>query len=1066
MNTTVNKHSFLASLYRRTLVPSFGEQKNCGPLAAGGGRRTSGDESSSHMPIRAVPMKAARKRRAAPRLLHKASMTAATSSGILTLSSHSTTRSEQSTELGEACSHHEEDREELASSMLYAEGATRSDDAQHEEDGEIESGRPPPSPANGMYSRHRCRIPVCATVLLLFLLGVAFFNGWIGMDAAGALLIGGAPPMPSSPSALPPSLYDTAAQPPRPPAGPEPAPPDRPPPDRPPPDRSPPPPPQLPPRLPPQLPSSPPHMPLPSPPPAPVPPLVSMRQLPLDRPQQSSSAFAQAFPSAHAIDGNLATLTATNRAVGAWLSARLADGEASISYVVVHNRDDQRRYALWLTPFEVWVGAVSGDASTSRGATKCGEVTEPSPGAGPYVVPCAGTRGGFVTIRQSGGSARFLTIAQLSVYGYPSPSSPPPPPPLPPSLPPPPSRPQPLGPPALPPSPSSPPVPPALPPGVLPGGGGCRAFVPRPSYQRKLGCHANTSCLVCGSKCPVASAFPSGMAWPRHNVPQYMGNAGVRCGVAFRTIMFIHMCNMSLCACVRVWRMWCGGARTVFDAFGALGFEAAVAALLGDPFQYTRSAYVEVLARVLRGQEGWTLRASLDHDWPQDSRYVGEQWVPASRASFLDAAQRLRRTALLQTTAWAQLPIDVRRALEATPPAQVPVEAALCAATLLMDVDWSLRQPQDVWANGLMPDNPQNDIHWVYVQQQRTSSFMNAVLEMATGEALEDPHDCVYTSVYQGHSSGWYGGNMTTVYAPSDAPGGSGIDRPWTWKDGCPGPLPHAGWTPTRWNNAFCWQGDASEMSATNGDAGEVRTPHYKRAAEVEGLLLYEWLADGRGALDYYWSQGNDESILVRPTEWAIFRVTDGADAAARDGGVASTAPLAFVLAPGLMQPPAYGVEHRCCPQRFYASPPPPQLSRFDGRAPGAKLAVADRQRPSAREVPLYGILHRCSRSNLLHATDATEHSAADRIHLCAAARLLRQRAATVDAQTRAMVSRASMKQRHRVQIASIRLWPPDARVDLSMSAASVLNADGLPAARKDAVCLLTMADLATAPTC
>ena len=175
------------------------------------------------------------------------------------------------------------------------------------------------------------------------------------------------------------------------------------------------------------------------------------------------------------------------------------------------------------------------------------------------------------------------------------------------------------------------------------------------------------------------------MAWPRHNVPQYMGNA-------------------------------------VWDAYGAVTLGVAVRAMLGDPFAYARSVNVELLARLLRGEERQRLVQLFGPHWPLDERYMGYQWSTETRERLFSAISgRFDRAYLTSSHVWAQLPAAVRAQLEATPPAALPEEAALCAAVLLADLDFAARPAADVWFLESMPDNAEDDAHFAYRDEQVTS---------------------------------------------------------------------------------------------------------------------------------------------------------------------------------------------------------------------------------------------------------------------------------------------------------------------------------------------------------
>lgn len=178
-----------------------------------------------------------------------------------------------------------------------------------------------------------------------------------------------------------------------------------------------------------------------SPPPSsPPPPVLAVRA----DASMSSVISWQNYPPRNAIDGNPATLCASDQGVSNWLSVELAS-DTRVGEVAVLNRNDNANYAAWLGEFEVWVGASAGD-TTPPSASKCGDASyDAQTNAQPYMFSCAGSPlARFVTIKQVG-PARYLTLAEVEVYvahdlgsspsPSPSPSQPPPsPPPSPPPV--------------------------------------------------------------------------------------------------------------------------------------------------------------------------------------------------------------------------------------------------------------------------------------------------------------------------------------------------------------------------------------------------------------------------------------------------------------------------------------------------------------------------------------------------------------------------------------------------------------------------------------------------------
>jgi len=499
---------------------------------------------------------------------------------------------------------------------------------------------------------------------------------------------------------------------------------------------------------------------------------------------------------------------------------------------------------------------------------------------------------------------------------------------------------------------------------------------------------------------------------PRHNVPQYMGNA-------------------------------------VWDARGVVNFDTAVGAMLGDPFQYARSSYLDLLSRLLKGQELNELVDSFSPDWPLDERYIGYQWSTETRDRLFAALRRnFNREYLTGSALWRRLPQQVRQQLEQTPPESLSDEAATCASALLMDLDFASRSGPDIWLLESMPDDPQNDPHWQPYSGELTPSFWSTLFAGLAADTM-DPHGVVYTSAYQSTANGFYGGNMTTVFAPSDVAWGSGMDRVWLDR-GCPGPTPQ-GWRREDWWLGYCDRRNEwfDEYTATNGDGGELRTPNYKMPAEIDGLLVYPWHQVHWSALnDLNWHQ-NDQSSQVTALEWAVFRVPP-----AQAGAV----PLAFVATPASLPEPVYGVEHRCCPLTLSASPPPPWQLGGSIRVDGMEISVADRPTPSDRSVPVWGALYTCSRSNILEPTLPVGDAARDHAHGCAAARALQEHVARLDSATRDAGRAASLPDDMRAQLSVLGVWSPEATVDVGRNATMVTS----PRPR-ERVCAVSLAQLDSA---
>ena len=192
------------------------------------------------------------------------------------------------------------------------------------------------------------------------------------------------------------------------------------------------------------------------PPPSPAPPIASLLAMPLAHEAAMSSQMdGQTLSPYMCADGDPSTVCSTMVEKSAWVSVRAATSDSpEIHYVGVFNRPD-REWQYLLGSFEIWLGTYYGDSASAL-AHKCGSITAETKGVGPFVVDCRGhpRSGSFVTVKQTG-TARPLSVAEVSLYV---------------AAPPPPSKPPPLGPPPLAP-PNKPPAMPApyTPPPQSPG---------------------------------------------------------------------------------------------------------------------------------------------------------------------------------------------------------------------------------------------------------------------------------------------------------------------------------------------------------------------------------------------------------------------------------------------------------------------------------------------------------------------------------------------------------------------------------------------------------------------
>ena len=156
-----------------------------------------------------------------------------------------------------------------------------------------------------------------------------------------------------------------------------------------------------------------------------MPPTAGLTSLTLSGAALSSTYSPHA--ASFAIDGNPNTFCHSTESTTPWLSVQMAQ-ESNVSYILLHNRVDccQDR----LSPFQLWVGASSGDYNSAT-STRCG-VANASPGGagedltapatlGPFSFPCTGPNsapllGRYVTLVLTG-SSRTLNIGELQPYG-------------------------------------------------------------------------------------------------------------------------------------------------------------------------------------------------------------------------------------------------------------------------------------------------------------------------------------------------------------------------------------------------------------------------------------------------------------------------------------------------------------------------------------------------------------------------------------------------------------------------------------------------------------------------
>lgn len=117
-------------------------------------------------------------------------------------------------------------------------------------------------------------------------------------------------------------------------------------------------------------------------------------------------------------------------------------------------------------------------------------------------------------------------------------------------------------------------------------------------------------------------------------------------------------------------------------------------------------------------------------------------------------------------------------------------EAALCAAVTTVDVLFAARSAYDVWVTTLRGalDYMRG---YVGLPARLPSLFSTLYSHHGIDPVQDDPHSVLYSTAFQTHANGWYGGTATFVWNAADAAHGSGVDMNWLKARGCPGvPIP------------------------------------------------------------------------------------------------------------------------------------------------------------------------------------------------------------------------------------------------------------------------------------
>ena len=601
--------------------------------------------------------------------------------------------------------------------------------------------------------------------------------------------------------------------------------------------------------------------------------------------------------------------------------------------------------------------------------------------------------------------------------------------------------------------------------------GGCRAFSHRASYYAvdeldpSQTCEQQTACRLCGESC-TPETFASGMKLPRHNVPQFLGNAP-----------------------------WDGLARD--------GFERLVQAMLGDPFAFTIAPEVDALRRLLLAPSAspGRLAEELAHAWPLDERFQAAHDSAPTRAHFLDAiGANFSRAFVLSSEAFAAVgPRAVRRRLRRALTGDAPLtpEGAMCAAVHVADAMFAQRGKtaalaellQGVWGNDNASTHvaaaPRTGTHGSgsgsgpgpdasSPGSRATRTIFEALYHSSSAAETHDPHGVIYTTPYEANANGWYGGNVSARFASRDdaANGGSGIDINWAVLRGCPMPRREASFCADRRSAPLGCDGMRAQGEGGCGhsgsiatpDAGEIRTPHYKTPREVLSLTHFEWNAK-RQCVYSNWdpvlcahsrivSEGLDGaglqydfSTLARPAKWLL----------ARYDGVNASVPMAYVLAPSALGEAevVYGVREGANGS-FVATSPPPNSIGDDQTLHRDRFVAPDIPASTTQIVPVWGMLYTCDASNLASkpSRHATAPSPDDVRSRCEAARILRRHRENLRNPLYSALHYLSLPPEWVAAFRGMRVWTPNATIDLSAAG------DAVGGVQRD-VCVLSFASAA-----
>jgi len=376
--------------------------------------------------------------------------------------------------------------------------------------------------------------------------------------------------------------------------------------------------------------------------------------------------------------------------------------------------------------------------------------------------------------------------------------------------------------------------------------------------------------------------------------------------------------------------------------------EMLISAMLGNASSVVPSVGFQVIRWYLQGYSGLQVAQMVNDSW-QSSPPDWLKYVALGRQHFLRMVAMLNISWVKNSPAYLKLPSHMRDEIQMLK-FRLNVHDATCVAKLLLDLSFSLRSTEAL-ANHI------NE----YMHPLDDSMF--AILNFQDFSVT----DIVYTTTYQPLANSWYGGSLTVVFSS-----GSGIDR--FWARAQIDRMNRTGWncivfrehdTCKHMPYSGVLHGDRHENSRYADDAGEIRTPGYKNADDVEGFLYFGDSVQRvrRGA--------NDEPVIARrppvPVLWAFMRWS----CCGHDSFIVS------ILAPCICRVAVFGIARgscdRCAP-RYLAS------SRHIGPdvIDSDDLHVASVPPALNISIPLWGLLYRKS------------GTASNGISFCSACKLLR----------------------------------------------------------------------------